>query len=65
MAALELIAISPETLAGPSAEIIAPPEPAGRFAPLFTAGTDPYALAALDEFGSPLAGVYVPEALLL
>ncbi len=35
------------------------------FAPLFTAGTVPHALATLDEFGRPLAGVYVPDPLLL
>jgi len=38
---------------------------AGPFAPLFTRGTEPYALAELDELGRPLAGVYVPDALLL
>jgi len=41
------------------------PAPDGPFAPLFTAGTEPYALAALDELGRPLAGVYVPDHLLL
>jgi hypothetical protein len=41
------------------------PEPAGPFAPLFTAGTEPHALATLDELGRPLAGVYVPDHLLL
>jgi hypothetical protein len=41
------------------------PEPADPFAPLFTAGTEPYALATLDELGRPLAGVYVPDQLLL
>jgi hypothetical protein len=37
----------------------------GPFAPLFTSGTEPYALATLDELGRPLAGVYVPDHLLL
>jgi len=38
-----------------------PSASAGSFAPLFTAGTEPYALAPLDELGRPLAAVYVPS----
>ena len=55
--------LDPSPAAAPAT---AEPEPSGSpFAPLFTAGTEPYALATLDELGRPLAGVYVPDPLLL
>ena len=52
-------------ITGPFADADEPPVAASPFAPLFTAGTEPYALATLDELGRPLAGVYVPDHLLL
>ena len=62
---LDLIPPVPHPLTGPHAGAAEAPAASGPFAPLFTAGTEPYALATLDELGRPLAGVYVPEQLLL
>ena len=65
MAALDLIAAPPVPITGPFADIAGPVPAEQRFAPLFTADTEPYALASLDELGRSLAGVYVPDSLLL
>jgi hypothetical protein len=59
---LELITAAPQPITATDARASEPPS---RYAPLFTAGTEPYALATLDELGRPLAGVYVPDHLLL
>ena len=65
MATLDLPLAPMHEPTGPFADADEPPTVAGPFAPLFTAGTEPFALATLDELGRPLAGVYVPEHLLL
>ena len=65
MAALDLAPASGRPITGPFAHLDEPPAAASPFAPLFTAGTEPYALATLDELGRPLAAVYVPDHLLL
>ena len=65
MAALDLAPSTAHPSPGPFADADEPPTATSPFAPLFTAGTDPYALATLDEHGRALAAVYVPESLLL
>ena len=69
LAAVELadtVELEASAVASSRAQVtLADERAAGPFAPLFTHGTEPYALAALDELGRPLAGVYVPDALLL
>ena len=61
MAALELAPTPAHPITGPFADADEPPAAESPFAPLFTAGTEPYALAPLDELGRPLAAVYVPS----
>jgi hypothetical protein len=69
LAAVELAEMAEldTTTAAPSPSQLVPAgeRAASPFAPLFTQGTEPYGLAELDELGRPLAGVYVPDALLL
>jgi len=65
MTALDLALTPVHAIAEPFADTDEKPDTASPFAPLFTAGTEPYALATLDELGRPLAGVYVPDHLLL